>query len=111
MDREGLGRANGPINLEQRDITGPPGEPTGAPFPRGGLDQVGLGQLGQDPADEAGASVHTSGNGSRVDFLTRCMTQARHDVGRNRELGVSCHNVTVIITELRPSQAALSAIF
>jgi hypothetical protein len=44
MDREGLWRADGPINLEQRDITGPPGEPTGTPFPRGGLNQVGLGQ-------------------------------------------------------------------
>jgi len=99
MDREGFWRVNGPINLEQRDITGPPGEPTGAPFPRGGLDQVGLGQLGQDPADEAGASVHTSGNGSRVDFLARGLTQASHDVGRNRELGVGCHIVTVIITE------------
>ena len=94
MDREGFWRANGQINLEQRDITGPPGEPTGAPFSRGGLDQVGLGQLGQDPADEAGASVDTSGDGSRVDFPPSCMTQASHDVGSDRELGVGCHIVT-----------------
>ena len=99
MDREGLGRANGPINIEQRDITGPPGEPTGSPFPGGGLDQVGFGQLGQGPADEAGARVHTSGDGSRADLLTRCMTQARHDVSRNRELGVGRHIVTMIITQ------------
>ena len=64
MDGEGFGRVNGVINLEQRDIAGAPGEPTGAPFAGGGLDQAGLGQPGQDAADEAGASVHTSGNGS-----------------------------------------------
>ena len=99
MDGERWWRVNGPINFEQRNITGPPGEPTGAPLPRRGRDQAGLGQLGQDPADEAGASVHTSGNGSRVDFLARCLTQTSHDVGCNRELGVGRHIVTVIITE------------
>jgi hypothetical protein len=45
MDREGLGRANGPINIEQRDITGPPGEPTGAPFPLAVLTKSASGSL------------------------------------------------------------------
>jgi hypothetical protein len=99
MDCESFWRANGLINLEQRDVTGPPGEPTGSPFPRGGRDQACLGQLGQDPADEAGTSVHTSGNVSRANFPTPCLTQASHDVGCNRELCVGRHIVTIIITE------------
>jgi hypothetical protein len=107
MDREGFGRANGPINLKQRDITGPPGEPTGTPFSRGGLNQLGLGQLGHDPSDEAGARVHASGDGRRVDLLTLGMAQASHDVGRDRELDVGRHTVTVIITEWRASQATV----
>ena len=107
MDGESFWRVNRPINFEQRDITGPPGEPTGPPFPRGGRDQARLGQLRQDPPDEAGASVHTSGNGGRVDFLTRCPTQASHDVGCNRELGVASHIVTIIITEFGESSMKL----
>jgi hypothetical protein len=109
MDREGFGRANGPVNLKQRDITGPPGEPTGTPFSRGGHNQLGLGQLGHDPPDEAGASIHTYGDSSGVGFLTLGVTQASHDVGRDRELDVGRHIVTVKVTELRPSQARLTS--
>ena len=68
MDRESFWSLDRAIDLEQRDITGRPGQPAGAIFARCRFDQAGPGQLGQDTADKAGTSVHAPSD--RVELIS-----------------------------------------
>jgi hypothetical protein len=102
MDRESFWCLDRTIDLEQRDATRRPSQPAGAIFARCRFDQAGSGQLGQDTADKAGTSVYAPSDPGRIDFLTRRIAQAGHDVRRYGKLSVDRHTVTIIVTENAP---------
>ena len=95
VDCENFRSIDGAINFEQRDVVGLSCEPTGSSFSCRGADEAGFGELGQDATDKAGTGINTRSNLRGRDVRTTLQAKPGHDVDRDRELGVNCHNCYV----------------